>query len=74
MQGTREPFLASQPEANPKGQIQKGQFEIHDIKGKGYEQVKAISTLRTGRQFDNKVEAPTIIEDSGRDEPIAEKK
>lgn len=34
----------SQPEANPKGQIPKGQFEIHDVKGKDHEQVNSITT------------------------------
>ena len=57
-----------QTEANPKGQTQNGQFGMQDIKGKGHEQVEAITTLRLCRQVDNKVKAPKRT-DSRRDEP-----
>ena len=59
----------SQPEPNPKGQV------VHDIKGKGPEQVKSIITLRSGTQIDNNVELPkeskkTPSEDVESDEQI----
>ena len=57
----------SQPEPNPKGQV------VHDIKGKGPEQVKSIITLRSGTQVDNKVELPRYVEGPSVDaEPMVE--
>ena len=58
----------SQPETNPKGQVPKNPIEINDLKGKGHEQVKPITTLRSGRQVDNKVEMPKETGDSETNE------
>ncbi|MGV7343219.1 hypothetical protein PJI17_31465, partial [Mycobacterium kansasii] len=47
--------LPSQPVANPKGQYEIGS---NSNQGQYHEQAKSITTLRSGKQIDNKIEMP----------------